>query len=513
MLDLVPLAGSRREVADVDREAELVREPLQFVLPDVRPIAVAAARVGGDEQVSRLGVALAAHLLPPRRDRGDREDRRVVVDADVDEAVVGRNVIDAVGDGLADRVVGEVVHVHHLRFALGLPLASAVSEVADQLFLLRVDGDERHAAFEALLCLRVEVLELRVAVRVLRALDGLDRCLQTVFVLPQQLAHRLVANLDPVLRGQLRRQNPCALAGPSQRRFRVAPRDRIDELLKRRPHLSVGSLKRALPGAAPSANQALRPCPRAHLVTSLPHRADRHPGRPRHEGDSTPAKSVRLGAHPQPPHALIHRGPEPLPLRANLLFDVHPNRRSRIGDPVDLLALSLPCQIDPLVHSRALSVIGGGAFGLRGVNNVFGCWLQDMTAAPVTDGTYVGTAGGTTVTHYDYRRQATNANQATGHGLINPRTGMADPVFVCTDPPPALCDNPAPISAILPLLDASPRPSGVGGDTVCSAEIPIDVASSPLGVLRTYKDVDSPSEAVEVVHIGYPRTPNGLNHA
>src|ERR1700691_6006359 len=52
MLDLVPLARPRREVADVDREVELVREALKLKLPDVRPIAVAATRVGCDEDLA-----------------------------------------------------------------------------------------------------------------------------------------------------------------------------------------------------------------------------------------------------------------------------------------------------------------------------------------------------------------------------------------------------------------------------------------------------------------------------
>jgi hypothetical protein len=45
-----------------------------------------------------------------------------------------------------------------------LPLASAVLEVTDQLLLLGVDGDDRHAPINAVLRLRVDVLELRVAV-------------------------------------------------------------------------------------------------------------------------------------------------------------------------------------------------------------------------------------------------------------------------------------------------------------------------------------------------------------
>ena len=125
VLDLVPLARAGREVADPDCDAELVGEALQLVLPDARAIAVAAARVGGDEDLARLGVALRPDLLPPRLDRGDREHRRVVVDADADEAVVGGDVVDAVRDRLADRVAGEVVDVDELGLALRLPLAGA----------------------------------------------------------------------------------------------------------------------------------------------------------------------------------------------------------------------------------------------------------------------------------------------------------------------------------------------------------------------------------------------------
>ena len=61
MLDLVPLAGTGGEVADVDRHVELVGDALQLVLPHVRPIAVAAPGVGCDEYFVRLGVALGAN--------------------------------------------------------------------------------------------------------------------------------------------------------------------------------------------------------------------------------------------------------------------------------------------------------------------------------------------------------------------------------------------------------------------------------------------------------------------
>ena len=49
MLNLVPLAGARREVAHVDAQTRFVSELLQSVLPGTRAIPVAPARIGGDE--------------------------------------------------------------------------------------------------------------------------------------------------------------------------------------------------------------------------------------------------------------------------------------------------------------------------------------------------------------------------------------------------------------------------------------------------------------------------------
>src|SRR5215208_4993587 len=190
VLDLVPLARTRREVADVDRHIELVGDPLELVLPHMRPIAVAAARVGGDEDLARLWVALRADSIPPRLDRGDRKHRRVVVNADADEPVVGGEVVYAVWDRLADRVRGEVVDVHQLGLALRLPLASSVLEVADQLLLLRVDRDDGNTSLDAALRLGVDVLELSVPIGMLGAFDGLVRRLQAVVMVAQQLGHR-----------------------------------------------------------------------------------------------------------------------------------------------------------------------------------------------------------------------------------------------------------------------------------------------------------------------------------
>ena len=58
VLNLVPLAGARREMADVDAQTRLIGELLQSVLPGACTIPVATARIGSDEQVACVGVTL-----------------------------------------------------------------------------------------------------------------------------------------------------------------------------------------------------------------------------------------------------------------------------------------------------------------------------------------------------------------------------------------------------------------------------------------------------------------------
>ena len=122
MLDLVPLAGARREVADLQRQAQVVGQLLQRHLPQPAAAAVAAAAVGGDQQFAGLGEAPAAHLLPPAADAVGGELGRVVVDPHAHPALVAGQVVDAVGDRLAQLLVREVMDLH----LLGLAPAAAI---------------------------------------------------------------------------------------------------------------------------------------------------------------------------------------------------------------------------------------------------------------------------------------------------------------------------------------------------------------------------------------------------
>lgn len=252
-----------------------------------------------------------------------------MIDAHAHEAVIRGEIVDAVRDRFADGVGREVVDVHQLRITLRLPLTSAVLEVANQLLLLRVDGDHRYAAIDAVLRLGVDVLELRVPIRMLRALDRLVRRLKAVPVIAQQLAHRLVADPDAVLREQLGSQHRRALARPSQGRLWVPAGNRVYELLQRWPHLWMRRFVGSLAGTPTNLDDVLGPRTFACFVPTLANRADRHPGSPCDRRHAAMADRTGLRASPEPTSTLVHGRLQQAPLLAYRLLRVHIERRSR----------------------------------------------------------------------------------------------------------------------------------------------------------------------------------------
>jgi hypothetical protein len=105
-------------VDDRHGEAGLVGEALQFAFPQMNAGAVAAAAVGRDQQTIRLGIANLAEPLPPATDALDGEGRRIGIDADIDPALVGGDVVDPVGRHLAQPLDFEVMDTDRLGLAL-----------------------------------------------------------------------------------------------------------------------------------------------------------------------------------------------------------------------------------------------------------------------------------------------------------------------------------------------------------------------------------------------------------
>ena len=204
---------------------------------------------------------------------------------------------------LALGVGREIMHQHRWRRALRLPFLPAVLEVPDQLFLLRVDRNHRLAGGQMLVRGPVDVLELRVAVRIRGAFLPFARRLQPVAQPVQQPAHRGRTH-PPSLLGQRRRQLRPTLARPAQRRGRVAAHERIHQRFER--GLDAGLvLLDAEPSAARASDAVRRRLVAGNLPASLANRLPSQTGGRRNHRVAAVADSERLGRRPPAATALV----------------------------------------------------------------------------------------------------------------------------------------------------------------------------------------------------------------
>ncbi len=172
----------------------LVGQFLQGDLPQSATCAVAPAAVRSDEQLPRFGKAAAAHPLPPTANGVHGKGRRVVVDANAHPTLVVENVVDAVGNGLAQKGVAEVMHADLFRLALRTPIPASILEIPDQFLLFRIHRDRRLTTVEEPRHLGAEVLELRVSVGMRGPFARLAVALQAVPRLVEQGRHGAVAH-------------------------------------------------------------------------------------------------------------------------------------------------------------------------------------------------------------------------------------------------------------------------------------------------------------------------------
>ena len=195
MLDGVPLRRRCRVVTDGHSEPVPVAQSLlQAELPGAGARPVAAAAIGEDEQLALTGVAALAVVVPPPHHVVDGEGCGVVRRAEEQVAMVGGQVVDAVGQGDALCVRKEVVVVDE--GGLLAPGGALVLEVADQLSFLRVDADDRESMPAEGLALGCDVGELGVAVSLGAPVELLVVYPQPVVQTFEQLGDGIGAHLD-----------------------------------------------------------------------------------------------------------------------------------------------------------------------------------------------------------------------------------------------------------------------------------------------------------------------------
>ena len=306
VLDLVPLARAGWEVTHLDGQAGLIGQMLKLMLPDTGPISIASARISRDVKDFGVRVSAPAHPLPPVTNRGHRKGRGVVVTPDAHPPFIAGHVVDPIGNRLALRVGREIMHEHRWRTPRRLPFPARIPEVPHQLLLLRVDRDHRLPGGQKPVRRRIDMLELRVAVRMRGAFPTFARRLQSVAQTVEQAAHRGRTHAPPLL-GQRRRQFCATLARPAQGRGRVPPRERVHQRLQRRQNAGLVLLNPGASGARGS-DTACRCFGAGDLPTSLANRLPSQAGGRRNQRVAAIANGQRLGRRPPSATALVQNG-------------------------------------------------------------------------------------------------------------------------------------------------------------------------------------------------------------
>ncbi len=228
---------------------------------------------------------------------------------------IGRHVIDAVRHRFAELLVDEIVHVHTLRVALGPIVGTTILEVADQLFLLRIDRDDRLSGCLRRNDLHVDVLELCVAVGMPCAFIRLAIVLAREAELHQLLAHGIGADRVPHRRQRLG-QLVHALRHPDQRPYRIAEGCRLDKALELGHKLWI-RFGNGPASATAATNLPLRQRLRIEIVLAAIDRRAGEPGDPRDNRKTAPAGGPHLGRCEQAPPPLVEPDADRVPAILN----------------------------------------------------------------------------------------------------------------------------------------------------------------------------------------------------
>jgi hypothetical protein len=153
-------------MTDRNHQSRLLSQLLELPFPEAETGTVAATTIGGDEERGGSGVVVASQSAPPAPDRSHGEGSRVVVHSHTDPAEIASEIVHAIGDRFALLGIQEVMDLHLLRLSLRPPRLARILEPPDELLLLGVHRNGRLATLQLALDPLVDVLELRIPIRV-----------------------------------------------------------------------------------------------------------------------------------------------------------------------------------------------------------------------------------------------------------------------------------------------------------------------------------------------------------
>jgi hypothetical protein len=198
VLNLVPLARTRGEVAHRDRQPQEIGQVLDRYLPEPGSTTVTAPGIRRDQKPLGLGIDLRSHLLPPTAQRLRSELGGVVIDPHAHPALVPREIVDPPGDRSPQLLVFEIIHADLFGSPLRLPFLARILEIPDQFLLLRVHRYHRSALSLEGTHLAVDLRELRVPIGMGTAFPSLAIALEAVAQIVQQVSHGRIADLMPL---------------------------------------------------------------------------------------------------------------------------------------------------------------------------------------------------------------------------------------------------------------------------------------------------------------------------
>jgi len=125
----------------LDRQTGLIRQLLQFHLPQAPTIAITAAAIGRDEQTPRVTLETPAFRPPPAPDGSHGERTGVVIGADVHKPSVATEIVNPIGVGPRNGRLGKIMSIDLHRGPRFMPRLAFVLVVAEEFLLLGIHGD------------------------------------------------------------------------------------------------------------------------------------------------------------------------------------------------------------------------------------------------------------------------------------------------------------------------------------------------------------------------------------
>jgi hypothetical protein len=135
---------------------------LELGFPSAATIAVTAAGIAQDEELSGAWITEQSLLAPPMSNGVSGEGGCVMGDADHDGSSIGEQIIDAVRDGDARGIGAEVVIVDQA--GTQIPARTGIFEIADQFTFFGIDANDGETAALKSVSKIAEVEELMVAI-------------------------------------------------------------------------------------------------------------------------------------------------------------------------------------------------------------------------------------------------------------------------------------------------------------------------------------------------------------